>query len=590
MQEGVDAHPESRAPAGSGAPATPWARRGLLIALLLLALAARLGAVHRANVSWDEFGLAHLADASAATGELHSAARPGLGVWLLVPLVRDCTDEISVIREARLLWTGITALFLVGLALWIGALEPDGSPRGRAGLLGVALLALAPAFLASSLQVRTDQIALAGGAFGGYWLLASRRRPWLALAAGACFGAGFLGSQKLLYLLALALLLAAGQLRLERELAPRREAARALLAATGFAAVLLAFQAAASAAFAVPERHAARNALSPEYVEIGFSLFDFYRNTIGFREYREMLPTLAPQLLALLALAAATPAAVRGGGRGAERVLLAWAVLGLGTAVGLFHAAAFRYFWMTLGVFPAVAICLGREAIVARLARGGPRLLPAVAIAFAAMLAIPAALETALLLRDTQAVQRESLAFVHRHFDRSDAGFQPESALFCQAGRQPIPTHFSQKIYQRFAGPGREANTERMLRTFRRTPIKFIVQSFRLNQFPVELRRFWAENYQPYRASVFVAGRRLSGARGGEASFELFVPGRYRWIPRGGPHPLAIGGRVLRAGEVVELGAGAHVARFPEDVSDGMLVLAVGEPPGEAPLPFYAGG
>jgi hypothetical protein len=116
------------------------------------------------------------------------------------------------------------------------------------------------------------------------------------------------------------------------------------------------------------------------------------------------------------------------------------------------------------------------------------------------------------------------------------------------------------------------------------------VHSFRLNQFPVELRRFWAENYQPYQASVFVAGRRLAGPRGGEAAFELVVPGRYRWIPRGGPHPLALGERTLRAGEVVELAAGPHVARFVEDVPDGMLVLAVGEPPGPAPLPFYEGG
>ncbi len=586
----MNAHPESSARARLGPFSTPRARRALWIALVLLALAARLGAVFRTNVSWDEFGLLHLADATVATGELHSAARPGLAVWLLVPLVRECGDEISVIRAARLLWTGITALFLVGLALWIGALEPDRAHSRRSGLLGAALLALVPAFLATSLQVRTDQIALAGGAFGGYLLLASRRRPGLALAAGACFGVGFLGSQKLLYLLALAGLLAAGQLRLERELAPRREAARALLAAAGFAAVLLAFEAAASAAFAVPEGHAARRGLSGEYVESGLSLFGFYRNTIGFREYREMLPTLAPHLLALLALAAATPAALRRGGRSADLSLLAWAVVGLGVAVGLFHAAAFRYFWMTLGVFPAVAICLGRDAIGAWLAQRTTRLLPAVATAFAALLAIPAAVETALLLRDTQAVQRESLAFVHRHFARGDAGFQPENALFCQAGRQTTPTHFSQKIYQRFAGPGREANTERMLQTFRRTPIKFLVHSFRLNQFPVELRRFWAENYQPYRASVFVAGRRLAGARGSEASFELFVAGRYRWIPRGAPHPLAIGERMLRAGEVVELGAGTHVARFPEDVSDGILVLAVGEPPGEAPLPFFAGG
>ena len=57
------------------------------------------------------------------------------------------------------------------------------------------------------------------------------------------------------------------------------------------------------------------------------------------------------------------------------------------------------------------------------------------------------------------------------------------------------------------------------------------MQSFRLNQFPLELRRFWAANYQPYRASVFVAGRHLEGQRGAETSFELIVPGRYRWIP-----------------------------------------------------------
>jgi len=562
-------------------------RRTLATLVLLLALAAHLGAAFRHNVSWDEFALLDLADATAATGELHSGARPGLAVWLLVPLVRDCEDEIAVVRTARVLWTGITALFLVGLGLWVAQLEPERPRRPAAALLGVALLAFVPAFLATSLQVRTDQIALAGGAWGGWWLLSSRRRPWLALAAGACFGLGFLGSQKLLYLLALASVLAVGQLRLERELAPRREAARVVLTGVGFAAVLLAFEVAISAVFDVPEGHAAREGLSSGYVESGLSLFDFYRRTLGYREYREMLPSLAPQLGALVALAAATPRALRARGRSADSVLLAWVVLALGTGVGLFHAAAFRYFWMTLGVFPAVAICLGRDAIRTWLAARSARLLPAFVAALAALLAIPAVVEAALLLRDTQSVQRESLAFVHRHFARSDAGFHPESALFCQAGRQTIRTHFSQKIHQRFAGPAREANTARMLRTFRETPIKFIVESFRLNQFPVELRRFWAENYQPYHASVFVAGRRLSGPRGSEVAFEILVPGRYRWIPRGGPHPLTLGSQVIGAGQVVELAAGPQVARFVEDVPDGMLVLDLSEPPGPAPLAFY---
>ena len=72
-----------------------------------------------------------------------------------------------------------------------------------------------------------------------------------------------------------------------------------------------------------------------------------------------------------------------------------------------------------------------------------------------------------------------------------------------------------------------------------------------------------------------------------EAAFEIVVPGSYRWIPRGGPHRIALGAREIRAGEVVELAAGAHVARFPDEVPDGMLVLDLGEPPGPAPLAFY---
>jgi len=49
-----------------------------------------------------------------------------------------------------------------------------------------------------------------------------------------------------------------------------------------------------------------------------------------------------------------------------------------------------------------------------------------------------------------------------------------------------------------------------MEQRFRGEPIKFLVQSFRLNQFPLELRRFWPRTTSLPR-SVFVAGRRLEG-------------------------------------------------------------------------------
>ena len=54
---------------------------------------------------------------------------------------------------------------------------------------------LLPAFLEWSLQVRSDHIALVGATWGGVALLASRRRPALAVCAGLCFGIGWLSSQ-----------------------------------------------------------------------------------------------------------------------------------------------------------------------------------------------------------------------------------------------------------------------------------------------------------------------------------------------------------------------------------------------------------
>src|SRR5262249_29984268 len=188
--------------------------------------------------------------------------------------------------------------------------EPEPARRAGTARLGVALLALVPAFLWASVQVRTDQLGLAGAALGGWLLLASRRRLSLALAAGACFGLGFLAPQQALYPLALALLLAAGQLRLARELAPRREAARGLLALAGFAAAVAAFEVAVAAAFRAPAGAPLRGEMSRAYVENGLSLFDFYRHTIGWREYREIAPTLAPHALPLALLAAATPPAL----------------------------------------------------------------------------------------------------------------------------------------------------------------------------------------------------------------------------------------------------------------------------------------
>ncbi len=561
------------------------ARWMVLLVLAGAVVATRLLSTHTVAANWDELALLNRADQTLETGVLASGGRPGLGVLILLPFVSGCADEIEVVRRVRLLWLGLTLAYLAGVGVWVAQLQRSRERRAGDAAWAVALLAAVPAFLEWSIQVRSDQLALACSAWAGAALLASRRRPALAAAAGVLLALGYLASQKAVYAAALVGLLTLGAALLERELRPRRDALRALLCAAAAVAVVAIFRAILAGAFDLPERHGSGRPLDGVGIRRSLSIFDFYRNTIGYSQYRAMLPTLVPHALLLAALGAASAAAWRRRGADAGRLALAWAVLATGALVGWFHSAAFAYFWMTLGLFPAVAFALARAPIERLLPTPRARWLAAGGLGLA--LALPGVTQAGLMLIDTQAVQRETYAFVHRNLERTDVGFHPESGLFCQVGAPPIQTHFSQMIYLQFGGDWREANVEKMIGTFREEPVKFMVQSFRLNQFPVELRRFWAENYQPYRASVFLAGRELRGDRGGPAEFELIVPGRYRWLPFDAPRAVRVDGERLAPTDSLELAAGRHVAHFPEDGTAGILVLAVEDAPGPAPLAFY---
>jgi hypothetical protein len=575
-------------------------RRRLILLGLVTAVAVyvalRIAAVYTVAFNWDELALLARIARSLDEGQLHSGGRPGLTELVLAPLVSGCQDEIATARSARLLWLPVTLLYLGGLGVLLWQLLGDRIQRLHDVLLGVALLALLPAFLEWSIQVRTDQLALAGGIWGGVALLASVRRPGLALAAGACFGVGLLASQKLVYVAALMLLLAGGSQLLSRDWRPRREVLRAGLALAGLVAVSVGFRALASAGSMPVNEPLAVRIAGAGVVQGGFDVFHFYRNTIGYSQYVALLPTLVPHvgLLALLVIASAHGVRSRDedrrcGDDGARRngdVLLPWAVLALGLVVAAVHAAAFAYFWMTLGLFPAVGLALALGPIRTRLPARPPALAQLAIAAIWLALALPGALQMGVLLRDTQAVQRESLAFVHRNFAGDDVGFHPEGGVFCGAP-QPLGVWFSQSIYRQFEGPQRDRTLGWFLHTFREKPLHYIVQSFRLNQFPAELRRFWADNYQPYRASVFVAGRHLEGTRGESSALEIVVPGRYRWLPFEGRQAVRIDDRRLEPGALVDLDAGEHRATLVEDLPGGALVLAVNEPPGPSPLAFY---
>jgi hypothetical protein len=482
--------------------------------------------------------------------------------------------------------------------LW--QLLPADRHRAHDAALGTALLGLLPVFLEWSIQVRTDQVALLGGVWGAAALVASRRRPWLALAAGGAFGVGWLGTQKLAYVALLAALLAAGDLALRAEWRGRRELARAAGAVLGAALVLAAWRGAVSAAFAVTAGHAALSGASPEMVHSYLDGFDFYRATIGYSQYLVTLPTLVPHLALLVAMIAATALQARearaqrgeaerranGGARGAHdrRLALAWAVLALGASVGAFHAAAFAYFLMTLGLFAAVGLALALPALRRGFAAwpGAARI--AAPVLWAALL-LGVALH-GLAQSDSQAVQRDSLRFVHRNFSPDRAGFQPETALFCGM-RQPIGLWFSQRIYRTFEGPQRDRAVDALIARFRTEQVHYLVESFRLNQFPTPVRRFWDENYQPYHGSVFIAGRRLQGDAGQHSDFELLIGAPYRWLPIGGANAIRVDGVPLAPGEVRLLTAERHAVAFDSDRTRGVLVLAVDEPPTLAPLAFY---
>jgi hypothetical protein len=557
-----------------------WTLVGFAVAF---AVALRVAAVYTVAANWDEFSVFETASETYETGVLHAGGRPGLAQLLVLPWVAGCHDEIEVVQRARLLWVLFTLIFLAGVGVLAAQLQPVRDRRLADATLAIGLLALVPAFLEWSIQVRTDQIALAGGVWGGVALLASRRRPLFALAAGALFCVGFLSSQKLLYVAALMGLLALGQLEFARKLRPGREAIRATLCAVAFAGSLLAIHGVTAREIEIPQDHAV---LSPSMVRGGLSAFEFYRNTIGWSQYRAMLPTLGPHIALLAGLVTASVVARRRRERLHHSLKLAWLILLLGAAVGSFHAAAFFYFWMTLGLFPALAFAVARQPLCDLLPEVGRSKSLAIA-GFWLALAGPGLIEMIAMLEDTQRIQRDSFEFVHRNFRSDDTGFNPESALFCRGAGQPLGLYFSSRIYRNFGVPGSEPNRARLIQEFRDARIAFLVESFRLNQFPVEIRRFWAENYQPYRASVFVAGRQLSGHAGTESSFELIAPGAYRWLPRTGPQSVVVDGQSLDPGAVVHLDSGEHVAAFAEDVPGGMLVLALAEPPGDAPLSFY---
>jgi hypothetical protein len=557
-------------------PRPAW--RAAFWAFVLAMLAVRVAAVFTANLNGDEFALLQRAEISARSGAVVGGGRPGLATLLLMPLAAGCRNALNALIQARLVWTGMVVAS--GVAFWFllrAVLRPS-KYRWTAQALGLALWVLAPAFLHSSTQVRTDQPAILAGLLGGRLLLASRHRPVWATLAGALFGLGFLFTQKLVYVAGLMGVLAGGQLLIDDDWKPRREILRATLTAAAFLVVVLGYRAVLQQVSAPPTVLPVSGALRT---------FTHYRETIGWVGYLLMLPTLVPQLTVVLFLPLAAVDWLRSRGRHGRPLAVGAAVLALGLGVLLFHAARFPYFYMVLGLFPATIGALVAVPVLERLPQRRNR------ITFLAVLWAPLVFfsfdQAAALLRDTQSIQRDSLAFVERNFPPEARGFNSLAAFACRRETDPFPVWVHEHVRARFGNePDATENTRLLMQEHRDRPVAFMIPPLPWEPYPDELREFWETRYVHYHGAVHVAGRPITGGPGTTLTFDVFVPGAYVWLPSSGvAAPLTVAGHELDPGDVVVIDEPGVVPVHLPEGGNGMLVLALPDPPAPDPRPFF---
>lgn len=402
-----------------------------------------------------------------------------------------------------------------------------------------------------------------------------------AALAGVLFAAGLLCSQKGLYVIGLAgvLFLTASVSRglsVPNGARPEISAAlrRAGLVAIGAAATIGLYLA------LVPET---ASLVSQRHLASSFDTMDWYRARLGYRAYTIHAARLWVHWLLFASLVLWTTRALLARDRTeAVRLVTCWSVLILGLAVIRIHASSFPYFLMTAGLFPAVALGL---AAGPALEFAGDRKVAA-AIGLAAVLLWKSTPETLEMLQEYQAHQRETLRLVNGSALRSMRGYQVEGGLVCAADPAAMPAMFTQQIKQRAArGP---TAFDDFIAQFRQRPIAYIVESYRMKQFPPKVRQFWDDHYVPYAAALQVAGFRVSG-RDQDLVIDVIVEGSYRWVTsrQGSDGAIVVGTTVVQPGGTLLLDSGKHTVSKADPATSGSLVLAISAAPMGEAFPFY---
>lgn len=545
-------------------------------------------ATHLIWVFWDyvhhdEFLLLARARDTYLAGSIQAGGRPGLGTLTLIPFVRHCSDAVDSIRIARIAWTAFGAIALVAFWKTLGQLFSDRRTRIRDATIGVALLALTPAFLRHSVQIRTDQPAIALGLVGASIVLMSRRVTGWALLAGISFGAGYLYSQKLLYVGLLSFILAVGDLAISRDFSLRREATRVLLVVFGFVGAIAAYRTVAGLFFQVPP------ALHLQGQLADFAIYEHY---FGYSAYQKFLivESLPMALLGALGIAATLRFRLLSDADGRPSLLLAWTIAVAGLAVTWFHAGRFPYFWMTLGLFPGTACACALPAIrTVCLDKKVGRLTWRTAFS---ILIVFAALEVLYPAGDTQEVQRDSLRFIEENFDEAARGFHPERAILCRSDPEHFPTFVIQSIVHRFeTGDAPADNRAAFVTEFEDRPVRFVIDSYLLDWYPEEIQEFWSARYALFSPTVYVPGAQVSLQPGEAVQFDVVAEGDYQWWPAADSpsRMLLVGARSLATREVIHLQVGSQLLSAAEGGVQGLFALRLPETPSPRPAEFYTG-
>lgn len=564
---------DSQENSARGNPGAARTTTVLLVSLAVLAaLVPRWISIFTESINWDEFALLHRVEQSLNTGRLLGGGRPGLVNIILMPFVRDCIDAVTTAVRARVLWQFISLAYLLGVfALVRNWFRFSGRPeRGvLEGAAAVALMAFLPAFVAWSVQVRTDQAALAAASLGGAFLLSDRRIH--ALVAGALIGIAVLCTQKGVYVIGLAgtLWLSAIVARSRTLPAERRKAeyVRRLLQ-TG----LLAASAIATVVVYLVLTPADAGFASDRAISSNWSTMQRTHDIVGFRAYATATKqALIHGLLLMGLLAASIRAAMRRRWLDGHLLATSWVILLLGCLVAAVHGSSWAYFIMTLGLFAAVPLGLASGHLAQSLGQGRPLIIGL--LLFGLILgSVPTTVE---MLQGNQADQRETTRWIRDSGLGAYRGYQVDGALVCMADPEPIRP-MSHRLNM---GPLSPDETSDFVDEFRTKQVAYVLDMDRLGYFPPEVLEFWSTHYRWYFGSVWVAGFGVSDLQQPQ-TLDVIVPGHYRWRPMP-PHrdaELLVGDVPVAPGAETWLEIGQHAVATRPASARGSLTLGLAPP------------